>query len=578
MRNIFVLTVLALIAGALVMTVGGSILPTSADTVATITTDKTKYEVGEPMTISGAGFAPDGSVTITVLRPDHETDTLPVVTADVSGAFTTIYYPPYVPGRYKIEATDGTNSARTAATEADAVGFDLTQCAQDDSKQGQPLGLGYCNWIGSALGQQNSLLYEGTATEQQLIMTGMAAGTHTLQVGIQTTKGGNHAYDWLVSDATASGTVGNSTLNSQQASAAVGTTLALHRCEDSLGNTAKADCLALVNGAAPTNTVDVPVPDDPYVSQDGSTQTRINAYEALYGNRTVRLYTNGTISGTPTMTLAHMNGKLSGSVLANGADTGDSYIWYTITWTGTGTSAMLAGAADIALGGDGTGRSWGDGRGAFGITGDPYHFYLINLDGTGGSMDNQMSGSAVFSPPETPVVTTAVHLGSNHTTDIQGTSIALGSTVHDSATVADTPNNGTPTGTVTFSWFTNGDCTGTAAATSSPLALSSGSVDATAFPQGPLAAGSYSFSAHFTSGDIALWTDADSDCEPFTVTQGTSTVTTTLHKTDHSVVAIGGSVPLGTVMHDLATVAVTPTFAAPTGNVAFTFFSNDTCD
>jgi hypothetical protein len=85
---------------------------------ASITTDKTKYSIGESMTITGAGFTPGGPVTVTVLRPDHETDTLPTVTADGSGGFTTTYAPPSIPGRYKITATDGTNTAKTAATEA----------------------------------------------------------------------------------------------------------------------------------------------------------------------------------------------------------------------------------------------------------------------------------------------------------------------------------------------------------------------------------------------------------------------------------------------------------------------------
>ena len=328
------------------------------------------------------------------------------VTADDSGAFTAQYLPadPIVPGRYKITATDKVNTATTASTEADAIGFDLRQCAQNDKQGNTPLGLGFCNWIGSSLGAGNSLLYEGLATEQQLLVTGLSGSSHTMRVGIQATKGGNHAYDWLVSDADVFGgdKAPDSTRNSEKASLQTGITLQLNRCGDQMGTADKAACVALVGaGGFP---VDIPVPDDPYISQDGSTQDRIDAYETLFGNRTVRLYSSAEITGTPTMTLVHMNGKSSGSVLANGADTGDSYIWFTITWNSTGTSAMLVGGADIALGGDGTGRSWGAGRGATGISGDPYHFYLIDVDGTGGSLDNQMSSSAIFSPPHLTLV------------------------------------------------------------------------------------------------------------------------------------------------------------------------------
>src|SRR5215469_4029377 len=86
---------------------------------ATVTTDKNKYSVGETMTISGTGFTPSQSVNISVLRPDHLTDYVLYVVADGSGAFTAKYTPsdPVSPGRYKITATDATNTATTASTE-----------------------------------------------------------------------------------------------------------------------------------------------------------------------------------------------------------------------------------------------------------------------------------------------------------------------------------------------------------------------------------------------------------------------------------------------------------------------------
>ncbi|MCK4222133.1 MAG: hypothetical protein KAX25_04615, partial [Dehalococcoidia bacterium] len=103
----------------------------AADGYPTITTDKTKYSLGETMVISGSGFTPDGAVNITVLRPDHETDTLPPVSTDAVGSFQTSYTPPIIPGRYKITATDGIDSAKTAVTEADAgyglYGFQVKQ-------------------------------------------------------------------------------------------------------------------------------------------------------------------------------------------------------------------------------------------------------------------------------------------------------------------------------------------------------------------------------------------------------------------------------------------------------------------
>jgi hypothetical protein len=58
-------------------------------------------------------------------------------------------------------------------------------------------------------------------------------------------------------------------------------------------------------------------------------------------------------------------------------------------------------------------------------------------------------------------------------------------------------------------------------------------------------------------------------------TTGSSTVSTTLHKADHSVVAVGGHVSLGTIMHDSATVTPNPgSGPAPTGNVNFRFYNS----
>src|SRR5438067_9968143 len=56
------------------------------------------------------------------------------------------------------------------------------------------------------------------------------------------------------------------------------------------------------------------------------------------------------------------------------------------------------------------------------------------------------------------------------------TSAAIGSTVHDSATVAGTQAGGTPTGTVTFTVYSSPDCT-TGGVAGTPVALSGGVAD-----------------------------------------------------------------------------------------------------
>jgi hypothetical protein len=132
------------------------------------------------------------------------------------------------------------------------------------------------------------------------------------------------------------------------------------------------------------------------------------------------------------------------------------------------------------------------------------------------------SGDATYAPADaaceplrvtavlaTPKVETEIHDAWHHPV----TSVPAGSKVHDKATV--TGSAGTPTGTVSFTFFRNGTCNGTGEAAGTVTL-----VNGVAHPsdtKGPLAAGSYAFKAHY-NGD-AKYTPADSACEPLTVTQ-----------------------------------------------------------
>jgi hypothetical protein len=121
-------------------------------------------------------------------------------------------------------------------------------------------------------------------------------------------------------------------------------------------------------------------------------------------------------------------------------------------------------------------------------------------------------GSALAdTPPIAPTLFTAIH----DAFDNPVTSVLAGTTVHDTATLSSLL--GTPAGTVLFTWFTNGTCD------PAGISVSSASVDATGLAdgsaaEGPLAPGSYSFIAHFTSYNTGQWTDVDSGCEPLEVT------------------------------------------------------------
>jgi hypothetical protein len=88
-----------------------------------------------------------------------------------------------------------------------------------------------------------------------------------------------------------------------------------------------------------------------------------------------------------------------------------------------------------------------------------------------------------------------------------------GTMVHDQAVVSGT-GAGTPTGTVTFTFFTDGDCTTGTPQPAGTVTLVDGEADpSNAF--GPLVAGTYAFRAHY-NGD-SNYSESPSDCEPLTV-------------------------------------------------------------
>ena len=95
-------------------------------------------------------------------------------------------------------------------------------------------------------------------------------------------------------------------------------------------------------------------------------------------------------------------------------------------------------------------------------------------------------------------------------------SVGASTTVHDQATVSGALT--TPTGTVTFKWFTNGTCTGEAAATSAPFDLTDGSVDATsfAFTTPDSSSGNFSFQATYSGN--GTYNGSTGACEPLSST------------------------------------------------------------
>ncbi len=145
-----------------------------------------------------------------------------------------------------------------------------------------------------------------------------------------------------------------------------------------------------------------------------------------------------------------------------------------------------------------------------------------------------------------------------------------GASAYDTSTVTGVASF-TPTGTVTYNFFANGTCAGTPS-TADPVTLVAGAV-ANSGPTGALGAGNYSFDASY-SGD-ANYTASTSDCEPFGVAKGSSSVGTVVDDAASNG-AWGGTEATGASAYDSATVSGVAGFTA-TGTVTYNFFTNGTC-
>ena len=155
----------------------------------------------------------------------------------------------------------------------------------------------------------------------------------------------------------------------------------------------------------------------------------------------------------------------------------------------------------------------------------------------------------------TPTVVTDVH-NADHQTITQA---AIGSSVHDSATVSG--SGATPTGTVSFRVYLgnlqcsgDGSDAGTVALDGSGVAHPSNSA--------VVPAGGLSFRGHY-SGD-AVYASGDGPCETLAATQLTPTVVTDVHNADHQTIT---QAAIGSSVHDSATVSGSG--ATPTGTVSF---------
>jgi uncharacterized repeat protein (TIGR01451 family) len=185
----------------------------------------------------------------------------------------------------------------------------------------------------------------------------------------------------------------------------------------------------------------------------------------------------------------------------------------------------------------------------------------------GDAVYNSGDGSCEQLSPNklTPTVATTIHNADHGAI----TSAPIGTTVHDSATV--TGGAGTPAGSVTFTVYANSNCSGDGAAQAGGT-LSGGSFDNTLHTS-VLTNDGLSYVAHYSGSDVYL--SADGSCEQLTATKLASTVATDVHNSGHQAIT---SAPIGTTVHDHATVSGSAAGGTPTGDVVFAIYSQSNCD
>jgi uncharacterized repeat protein (TIGR01451 family) len=182
--------------------------------------------------------------------------------------------------------------------------------------------------------------------------------------------------------------------------------------------------------------------------------------------------------------------------------------------------------------------------------------------------DETASGSVTVKLRSAQAVTTILSGGE------PVTSVAIGSTVHDSGlvsedTAAESPppiNPGpVPTGSVSIKFFQGGTCDGTVLDTGSATLDSTGAFNATGMPETLTAAGQYSFQATY-GGDGTYSAAPASGCEPLTVVPNSPEISTELSSS---------SVSHGTAVHDSATLSGATSDAG--GTVTYSVYSDDEC-
>jgi SprB repeat len=270
----------------------------------------------------------------------------------------------------------------------------------DQGKNGRATAPTPINWTNQNLNSNSSHYVEGYSVPYRMVVTGLSAGTHTLDIEWDIKNGGANAIDFIT------------TFNRLEPHI----TQYGHAAEviDPLLSTGLLPSVSVVTSAIPTPIV------NSTVNTTGGLSQPITRFNLLPASEKLMTMYNGTAIVSMTY-IANAQGVIGGNFAES-----QSACRMRITFTTSNAMVVFAWGGHI-----GTSIDWGAGNSAGGISGSPYHTRLIALDGGGGNQDRSLSAGAVCSPPIAAIA------GDNNI--CSGTSTTL---------------TATPTGTYTYKWST----------------------------------------------------------------------------------------------------------------------------
>jgi hypothetical protein len=273
-----------------------------------------------------------------------------------------------------------------------------------------------CDWIEGQLA--NTHWVEGSSIPHEVQISGISA--HAVDV---------HTYTWSVTWSDQVFYHGYDWMTSWDQSKAthidyIGTPLDLNNC--TAGNPAAQTACTTLHSTGYSQTI--VIPDDTFISgsylKNGEVGPRIAAFEAIYGNRTLTLWTDQPITGTAVITFYHAADSAGFPAIINGGDTGaGSFLMrYTVYFTSSANLFMLEYGLHFGISGNPyvDPMAWGydatnGGYGAAGLyPAAPWHVkdpLMDNGDGNMGSQDNQ---AKVQNPELYPLTSKANYNSTTH--------------------------------------------------------------------------------------------------------------------------------------------------------------------